>query len=103
MALWNAQQDPKCPWCGQYDTHTQQLLDCPTFVSVRQEHRIAVEHNRAHENLCWFPLPPHSPQVELLRQSTHIRAATTSRTNTSITSTDVTFYTDGCVEPANHR
>lgn len=95
MALWNAQQDPKCPWCGQMDTHTHQLLTCPIFAHVRTQHREAVEYISQHENLCWFPLPSHSPQVELLRHSMHIRTTTATSTEVRIRNPHVTFYTDG--------
>lgn len=67
LAIWSATQDPKCTWCGQVDTHTHQMLRCPAFQHVRDQHNTAAQFMQQHPRTCWFPLPVHSPDIALLR------------------------------------
>lgn len=73
IAGWSATQAPECPWCHQYDTHTHQLLHCPVFQDIREQHADAVAYMTQHHHICWFPLPCHHPNVELVRQAMHLR------------------------------
>ena len=44
LALWSATQSAKCDWCEQIDTHTHQLLHCPAFNHIRDQHPEAVTY-----------------------------------------------------------
>ena len=76
IANWSATQDPHCPWCGQFDTHTHQLLDCPEFATTRAEHAEAITYISNNHYACWFPLPYHHQNTELVRQAMHLRDQT---------------------------
>lgn len=97
---WSATQDPHCPFCGQYDTHSHQLLECSSFQSVRTEHPHAVAYIAANRRTLWFPLPCHHPRVELVRQAMHLRCAEFECTPTSPLAHHAVVYTDGtCDHP----
>lgn len=100
IAQWSAQQAPNCPFCNQYDTHKHFFLECPSFQHIRTQHKGAIQYLTANTHLCWFPLPLHSPDVDLVRQAMHLRHHTI-QVNTQIESgRDDTIYTDGsCFNP----
>lgn len=100
IAQWSAKQSPNCPFCEQYDTHKHFMLECPCFQHIRAQHPGAVQYMTANTHLCWFPLPLHSPDLELIRQAMHLRHHTI-QVNTQIEiGQDDTIYTDGsCLHP----
>lgn len=94
-AAWSATQSPECPWCHQYDTHTHQLIHCPAFQHVRDAHPEAVSHLTEHHYACWFPLPLHHPQIELVRQAMHLRHHNLTIHDHLRLSPNAIIYTDG--------
>lgn len=73
IAQWSAAHDPKCKWCETPDTHSHQYLECSAFQNIRDQHSTAVTSLRRWPELCYFPLPVHAEEVELVRQALHIR------------------------------
>ena len=100
IAQWHAQEDPSCPWCKEYDTHKHQLLHCTAFQSVRSKHPQAVEWLTHFPHLCWFPLPWHAEEMELVRQSMYLRVHTYHTNINCHINHGTTIYTDGsCDDP----
>lgn len=102
IAQWSATQSPDCPFCKQFDTHKHFILECPSFQHIRTQHLGAVEYLQTHTHLCWFPLPVHSSDMELVRQAMHHRCRTANiDSQVDIQNGDV-FYTDGsCQHPTS--
>lgn len=100
ISQWSAHQTPNCPFCDQYDTHKHFILECPCFNHIRELHQKAVHHLMANTYLCWFPLPIHSSELELIRQAMHSRHHTIHINSQLEFGTDDTIYTDGsCQNP----
>lgn len=100
LAQWSTTQDPKCRWCHMIDTKSHQYLECPAFQSIRNQHSEAVTFLQAHPDRCFFPLPVHAPDVELVRQAMHLRAHTEFHDALHAVAAGTILYTDGsCDHP----
>ena len=66
------------------------------------QHVEATQYMQNHPRTCWFPLPVHSPDLALVRQSMHLRIHTTFNQLATQLRPGAMFYTDGsCDEPTS--
>ena len=88
---------PSAPnWCDQIDTHIHQVLHSAAFAHVREKHPGV--YGPGPTNML-VPLPIHSPDVTLIRQSMHLRGHTTM--NNALQSRVMLFSTQ--MDHAMHR
>ena len=97
IANWSATQDPMCPWCQTYDTHCHQILECPEFHDLRQNHTEAISFMQQNRRTCWFPLPVHHHCTPMARQAMFLRNCTSFATHPQIIppGPGTFIYTDG--------